>query len=76
LSTKKNYEDYVTLGDDPVMLSYHNGKTVESHPSLECGPVDKPTWITYAESRGGDLSIEYNDAEKLTYLSPSLQKIF
>ena len=40
---------------DPMLLSWYQGKTGESYPNLECGPDDKPAWIVYAESRGGDL---------------------
>ena len=55
---------------DPMLLSWHNGKTGESYPNLECGPGDKPAWITYAESRGGDLSIDINDGQYVfIYLS-------
>ena len=49
--------------DDPMLLSWYQGKTGESYPNLECGPGDKPAWITYAESRGGDITIDINDEE-------------
>lgn len=65
-STAKNIAKQKALemgGDDPMMLSWHNGKTGESYPNLECGPGDKPAWITYAESRGGDLTIDINDGQ-------------
>ena len=45
---------------DPMLLSWYRGKTGESYPNMECGPGDKPAWITYAESRGGDLVIDIN----------------
>jgi len=45
---------------DPMLLSWFQGKTGESYPNMECGPGDKPAWITYAESRGGDLVIDIN----------------
>ena len=35
-------------GADPMLLSWYQGKTGESYPNLECGPGDKPAWITYA----------------------------
>ena len=46
--------------DDPMLLSWYRGKTGESYPNLECGPGDKPAWIVYAESRGGDIIININ----------------
>ena len=45
---------------DPMLLSWFKGKTGESYPNMECGPGDKPAWITYAEARGGDLVIDIN----------------
>ena len=49
--------------DDPMLLSWYQGKTGESYPNLECGPGDKPAWIVYAESRGGDLTIDINNGQ-------------
>jgi hypothetical protein len=48
---------------DPMLLSWYQGKTGESYPNLECGPGDKPAWIVYAESRGGDLTIDINEGD-------------
>ena len=50
-------------GDDPMPLSWYNGKSGESYPNLECGPGDKPAWITYAEARGANLTIEINQGQ-------------
>jgi len=49
------------FGDDPMMLSWYQGKTGKSYPDVECGRQGKPAWILYAESRGGDLVIDIND---------------
>jgi hypothetical protein len=49
--------------DDPMLLSWYQGKSGESYPNLECGPGDKPAWITFAESRGGDLTIDINGGQ-------------
>jgi hypothetical protein len=48
---------------DPMLLSWFQSKTGESYPNMECGPGDKPAWITYAESRGGDLVIDINQGQ-------------
>ena len=56
--------------DDPMLLSWYRSKTGESYPNFECGPGDKPAWIVYAESRGGDLTIDINQGEYVfIYLS-------
>jgi hypothetical protein len=49
--------------DDAMLLSWYQGQSGESYPNLECGPGDKPAWIVYAESRGGDLTIDINDGK-------------
>lgn len=55
---------------DPMLLSWYIGETGESYPNLECGPGDKPAWIVFAESRGGDLTIDIDDgAFVFIYLS-------
>jgi hypothetical protein len=55
---------------DPMLPSWYQGETGESYPNLECGPGDKPAWITYAESRGGDLTIDINEGQYVfIYLS-------
>jgi len=48
---------------DSMLLSWYQGKTGESYPNLDCGPVDKPAWIVYAESRGADLTIDINEGQ-------------
>ena len=71
-STAKNIakQKATEMENDPMLLSWYNGKTGESYPNLECGPGDKPAWITYAESRGGDLTIDINDGQYVfIYLS-------
>jgi hypothetical protein len=49
--------------EDPMLLSWYQGKTGESYPNMECGPGDKPAWIIFAESRGGDLTIDVNGGQ-------------
>ena len=47
----------------PMILSWKNGKTGESYPNYECGVEDRPFWIRYAEGRGANLTIDFNDGE-------------
>lgn len=55
---------------DPMLLSWYQGKTGDSYPNFECGSNDKPGWIVFAESRGGDLVIDINQGEFIfIYLS-------
>ena len=48
---------------DAMLLSWYQGETGESYPHLECGPGDRPAWLVYAESRGGDLTIDINQGQ-------------
>lgn len=47
--------------NDPMLLAWYNGQTGDFYPKTQCGRLDKPAWIVYAESRGGDLTIDIND---------------
>lgn len=58
------------LTGDPMLLSWFNGTTGDFYPKTECGPMDKPPWIVFAESRGADIAININDGEYVfLYLS-------
>jgi hypothetical protein len=48
---------------DPMLLSWYQGKTGKFYPDFECGRSDKPTWVLYAESRGGNTAININNGE-------------
>lgn len=49
--------------DNPMILSWKKGKTGETYPDYECGFTDRPFWIRYAEGRGANLTIDFNDGE-------------
>ena len=51
------------LSPDPMLLSWYNGRTGEHFPDVDCHGKDKPAWIIYAESRGGDITIDINQEE-------------
>jgi len=51
------------LCSDPMLLAWYQGKTGDYVPKTECGVGDKPAWIIYAESRGGDITVDINDEE-------------
>ncbi|WDP89398.1 MAG: AF1514 family protein [Desulfobacter sp.] len=49
--------------DHPMILSWKNGITGESHPDYECGVNDRPFWIRYAQGRGANLTIDINNGD-------------
>jgi hypothetical protein len=48
-------------GGEPMLLAWYNRVTGEFSPQVTCCGEDKPTWLIYAESRGGNLVIDIND---------------
>lgn len=49
--------------DHPMILSWKNNITGESHPDYECGINQRPFWIRYAEGRGANLTIDINNGD-------------
>jgi hypothetical protein len=48
---------------EPMLLAWFEKGTGRCSPRVECCREDKPSWLTYAESRGGDLVIDINGEE-------------
>jgi len=48
---------------DPMLLAWYNAKTGDFSPQVTCCGEDKPTWLIYAESRGGTICIDINEEE-------------
>ncbi|MFZ7111023.1 MAG: AF1514 family protein [Desulfatiglandales bacterium] len=46
---------------DPMLLAWYDSKSGRFSPNVTCCSEEKPGWIVYAESRGGDISIDIND---------------
>ena len=46
---------------DPMLLAWYDRKRGTYSPNVECCSEHKPGWIVYAESRGGNISIDIND---------------
>jgi hypothetical protein len=44
----------------PMLLAWYDRGAHRFSPNLVCCGEDKPTWLLYAESRGGDLVIDIN----------------
>jgi hypothetical protein len=46
---------------DPMLLSWFEASSGDHSPRVECCSDDRPGWLAYAQSRGGDLVISIND---------------
>ena len=58
---------------EPLLIAWYDGIAEKGHPDVhEC--TDKPGWQTYAESRGGQLTVNVNDGRFiLIYTETSLK---
>lgn len=63
-AAKKRAKD---TGADPMLLSWHSGKTGRYWPKTECGAGGKDPWIVYAESRGCNLTVDVNNGDYVFY---------
>jgi len=45
---------------DPMLLAWYDRGAGRFSPQVTCCGDDKPAWLIYAESRGGDLVIDIN----------------
>ena len=45
---------------DPMLLAWYDRGADRFSPQVTCCGDDKPAWLVYAESRGGDLVIDIN----------------
>jgi hypothetical protein len=45
---------------DPMLLAWYDRGAGRFSPQVTCCSDDKPAWLVYAESRGGDLVIAIN----------------
>ena len=49
------------LAHDPMLFSWYEARTGRFSPDVECCDEKKPIWVVYAESRGGNLTIDINN---------------
>jgi hypothetical protein len=56
----------------PMLLGWYDGKTGRFSPDVTCCSEEKPGWVVYAESRGGNLTIDIND-ETFVFIYADLQ---
>jgi hypothetical protein len=49
------------VASDPVLLAWYERETGRFSPDVECCGEEKPSWMIYAESRGGNITVDIND---------------
>jgi hypothetical protein len=56
-------QEALKLSANPMLLAWYDAKSGKFSPPVECCSEIKPGWIVYAESRGGNITIDINDEE-------------
>ena len=51
----------ITLASRPMLLAWYDAASGRFSPNVTCCSEHKPGWLVYAESRGGNLTIDIND---------------
>lgn len=51
------------MARDPMLLAWYEAKGGKFSPPVECCSEKKPGWVVYAESRGGNITIDINDED-------------
>jgi hypothetical protein len=57
------YERAVQVLSEPMLLAWFDRNRGKYSPDVVCCDYDKPTWLVYAESRGGRISIDVNNLD-------------
>jgi hypothetical protein len=51
------------LMNRPMLMGWYNRSSGHFSPNVTCCSEDKPGWVVYAESRGGNLAVTVNDEQ-------------
>lgn len=49
------------ISRNAMQLAWFNSQTGEGFPNYDCGHGDRPPWRVFADARGGNLTIDFND---------------
>ena len=53
------------INSNAMQLAWYNKQTDQGFPNYDCGPGDRPPWQVFADSRGGNLTIDVNNGSYL-----------
>ncbi len=56
----------------PMLLAWFDRNARRFSPDVICCGTDKPTWLVYAESRGGTISVDINNEEYVFVYRPGI----
>ena len=49
------------INPDAMLLAWYDARNDTGYPDVECGSRDAPPWEVFAQSRGGNLTIDINE---------------
>lgn len=56
--------------EDAMLLAWFDRKATKFSPDVICCGTNKPSWLVYAESRGGTISVDINNEEYVFVYRP------
>jgi hypothetical protein len=61
----KKLADEIAEGyaNEPILISWYDSRKGRFSPDVTCCSEEKPGWLVYAESRGGNIIIDVNDEQ-------------
>lgn len=60
---------------DAMLLSWFDKKAGKFSPDVICCDTEKPTWLVYAESRGGSISVDINNEDYVFVYRPGSREV-
>jgi len=49
--------------ENPILLAWYDSRSDRFSPDVTCCSEEKPGWLVYAETRGGNITIDINDKQ-------------
>lgn len=59
---------------EPMLVAWFDGKNNAGYPEVQECTGDKPGWLAYAESHGGNLEVNVNGGEFIFAFATGLEK--
>ncbi|MBI5249787.1 MAG: AF1514 family protein [Desulfomonile tiedjei] len=60
------------IDGDPMLLAWFDRSARRFSPDVICCDTSKPTWLVYAEKRGGTISVDINDEDYVFIYRPGM----
>ena len=58
------------MSNNPILLAWFEKKSGRHSPNIAYGCQEKPSWLVYAQFRGGSISVDINNQEYVFVYRP------